>query len=82
MSMTTVRLRPKTHKVLKELAEMTGESIQDALERAVEDRQRRLYLEGLNADYAALRRDPKAWAEFQKENALWDVTNEDGLDTV
>ncbi len=61
---------------------MTGESIQDALERAVEDRQRRLYLEGLNADYAALRRDPKAWAEFQKENALWDVTNEDGLDTV
>jgi len=80
MATTTIRLRPKTHAALKQIASTTGVSLQDALERAVEERQRVLYLEGLNADYEALQEDPKAWGEVQREAALWDNTNLDGLE--
>jgi hypothetical protein len=76
----TIRLKPKSHKALKELAHITGESMQEALDRAIEERRRRVYLEGLNADYAALRKDPKAVAELQREQELWDRTSNDGLE--
>lgn len=82
MATTTIRLKPATRKVLREIAEMTGASMQEALDRAVEERRRQLYLEGLNADYAALRQDPKQWERFREENAVWDVTNADGLGEV
>ena len=80
MAATTIRIREKSHMALKQMAALTGQSLQDALDQAIEDRRRKLYLEGVNADYAALKRSPKAWAEFKKEAALWDVTNLDGLD--
>ena len=78
----TIRLRPESHQALKEIAQLTGDTLQAALDRAIEDFRRKLYLEGLNADYAALRRDPKAWSDFQKELAEWDATNNDGLEDV
>jgi predicted transcriptional regulator len=67
MAAITIRIRPKTHKTLKEIAVVTGQSLQDVLDQAIEDCPRKLYLEGLNADYAALKKNPKAWAEFKKE---------------
>jgi len=76
----TIRLQPQTHKALKETATLTGESMQQALDSAVQERRRRLYLEGLSADYAALRKNPKASAELDKENKLWDRTENDGLE--
>jgi predicted transcriptional regulator len=80
MAATTIRIRPGSHAALKEMAEMTGRSLQDELDQAIEERQRRLYFERTNADYAALNRDPKARAEFDKEMNVWDVTNLDGLE--
>jgi predicted transcriptional regulator len=79
MPATTIRIRSASHQALKELAAMTGRSLQDELDQAVEQRRRAVYLEGLKADYAAMRQDPKANAEFQKEVALWDTTSDDGL---
>jgi len=76
----TIRLQPKTHKALKETADITGESMQEALDKAVEERRRRLYLEGLSSDYANLRKDPKAAADLDKETALWDSASNDGLE--
>lgn len=76
---STIRLRPKSHQALKEIAAATGEALQDALDRAIEERRRRVYLEGLNADYAAVRRNRKASAELDRENAAWDRTSDDGL---
>jgi hypothetical protein len=67
---------------LKEIAHITGESLQDALDRAIEDLRCKVYLEGLNSDYEKLRVDPKLWAEHQKELAEWDATNEDGLEGI
>jgi predicted transcriptional regulator len=80
MPATTIRIRPTTHQALKEIAAATGQSLQDVLEDVIEDRRRKLYLEGVNADYAALNRDPKAATEFKKELEAWDSTNLDGLD--
>lgn len=82
MASTTIRIRDKTHVALKEIAQATGQTMQDALETAIEERRRRLYLEGLSADYAALRADPRASDEFDKENALWDRANQDGLEEL
>lgn len=36
-----------------------------------------MFLETLNADFAAL--TPEQWAEEESERALWDTTNMDGL---
>jgi len=77
---TTIRLRADSHRALKEIASLTGESLQDALNRAIEDLRRKVYLEGLNEDYAALKEDSKAWQEFKNESADWDSTNLDGLE--
>ena len=82
MPATTIRIRPASHQALKELAAMTGHSLQDELDRAVEQRRRAVYLEGLKADYAALQQDSKASAEFQKEVALWDTSSDDGLEKL
>jgi hypothetical protein len=82
MATTTVRLRFESHKALKEISELTGESLQEALDRAIEDLRRKVYLEGLSADYAALRADPKAWEAHQQETSVWDVTNADGLEDL
>ena len=81
-SNATIRLRPEAHQALREIARLTGKSMQSTLDRAIEDLRRKTYLEGLNADYEALQRDPKAWAEFQKEIADFDSTNSDGMEDV
>ena len=78
MPSTTIRIRPESHRSLKEIAESTGQSLQDALDLAIEERRRALYLEGVIADYAAM--DPKSSAQFKEEVAAWDVTNSDGLE--
>jgi hypothetical protein len=76
----TIRIREKSLQALKEMAALTGQSLQDALDQAIEERRRKLYLEGVNADYAALKRNPKQWANFKKEMEIWDATNFDGMD--
>jgi hypothetical protein len=54
--------------------------MQVILDQAVENYRRQRFFDQLNADFDALRRDPEAWAEYQNELALWDVTLMDGLD--
>ena len=44
MPATTIRIRPASYRALKEMAAMTGRSVQDLLDEAIEERQRRLYL--------------------------------------
>src|SRR6266566_1315085 len=74
--MRTVCLSLRSHESLKRIARATGHSLREELERAIEERRRRVYLEGLAADYAALKADSRAWRDYQKENALWDGTLE------
>ena len=80
MSGETVQISEKSWETLLELAKESGESPIAILERAIEEYRRKRFMEVANEQYAALRADPEAWAEYQKELALWDCTLMDGLD--
>jgi predicted transcriptional regulator len=80
MPSTTVRVSHETHAALQRLAVETGEPMLVVLNKAIEDYRRKCFLEGANADYAALRADPVAWQEELAERALWDATLMDDLE--
>jgi len=74
-----IRITPRSKSVLRALAEREGKPMQAVLDEAVEHYQRDKFLDEVNAAYATLRNDPKAWKEEQAERALWDKTLADGL---
>jgi hypothetical protein len=80
MSSPTVCISERSNKTLRELAEQTGKTVQEILDQAVEDYRRKVFFQGLAADYAALKADPEAWAEELAERKLWETTLMDGLD--
>jgi hypothetical protein len=80
MSAPTVSLSEAAHRLLKELAEQTGQTMTDVLDRALDAYRRKLFFEQLNAGSAELRADPEAWAEHLAEREQWDATLMDGLD--
>ena len=80
MAGTTVKINPQTYAALKETVAETGEPMIDVLAKAVEAYRRRSFLEGLNADFGKLRKDPQAWSDEQAEREQWDVTLADDLE--
>lgn len=70
----TIRISKTTHKNLKELSRQQTQSMQSVLDAALEKYRQNIMLSQLNEDYAALRKDKKAWAEELKERALWEQT--------
>jgi hypothetical protein len=80
MSAVNVPISAASHQVLKELAAKTGQTMTDLLDRAVDAYRRKLFFDQLNAGYAELQADPKAWAEHLAERKMWDTTLMDGLD--
>jgi hypothetical protein len=79
MSAPTVRISETSHRILKELAEKTNQTMMDVLDKALDAYRRKLFFEQLNAGYAELQADPEAWAEHLAERNLWDATLKDGL---
>jgi hypothetical protein len=57
-----------------------GKPMQAVLDEAIEHYQRNKFLDEVNAAYARLRNDPKAWKEEQGERTVWDKTLNDGLE--
>jgi predicted transcriptional regulator len=80
MSTPTVHLSEASHKILKELAEQTDQTMTEVLDKALDAYRRQVFFEQMNAGYAELRADPAAWAEHLAERELWDATLMDGLD--
>ena len=80
MSTPTVRISAASHQMLKEVAEATGQTMMDVLDKALDAYRRKLFFEQLNVGYAELRANPEAWAEHLAERKLWDATLMDGLD--
>jgi predicted transcriptional regulator len=80
MSAPTVRISETSHRILKELAEQTGQTMMVVLDKALDAYRRKLFFEQMNAGYAELRADPEAWAEHLAERKQWDATLMDGLD--
>lgn len=79
MAGVTVKINAETYAKLKETVAETGQPMIEVLAQAVESYRRQTFLEGLNADFAALRGDEQAWAEEQSERAAWDATMADDL---
>jgi predicted transcriptional regulator len=79
MASTTVRVTEHTHQMLRELAETTGEPMQQVLESAVERYRRERFFAELHAAYGRLRADRIAWDEELAERAELDATLADGL---
>jgi hypothetical protein len=80
MSAPTVPIREASYRLLQELADQTGQTMLDVLDKALDAYRRKLFFEQMNAGYAELRADPQAWAEHLAERKLWDATLMDGLD--
>jgi hypothetical protein len=80
MSEVSMLISEGARKLLEELARQTGQSVQAILAQALEDYRRKVFFQGLAADYAALKADPQAWEEELAERKLWETTLPDGLD--
>jgi hypothetical protein len=80
MSTPTVRLSKAAHRLLREMAEQSGETMLEILDKALDAYRRRMFFEKLDAGYAALRADPKVWASVEEERKAWEATLMDGLD--
>jgi predicted DNA-binding protein len=77
--MSQVRVSESTHETLRSLSSREGKSMQDIIDKAIEDYRRKAFLEGLSNDYRALQQNTEAWKEHKEEIALWDNTLMDGL---
>jgi hypothetical protein len=76
----TVRISRTAHATLRELAARADESMTEVLEKAIEAYRRNQFLNDLNASFEALRADPAAWADEQREREAWDATLADDLE--
>ena len=80
MESLTVRISKSTHAALRAIADESNESMTEILDKAIKLYKRQRFLEGLNMDFAALRKSKAAWAEELAERNSWDVTLPDGLE--
>ena len=75
----TIQVAPETKARLKAIADERQESIGDAVAYLVRLEEDVRWWGEFNAGYDALRNDPAAWAEEQRERALLATTLMDGL---
>ena len=74
-----VRISPRAHDLLRQMAVEEQRSMQSVLDRALEHYRREKFLRAANGDFAALRNDHKAWKDELRERELWEQTSSDGL---
>ena len=74
-----IRVSNTAYSKLDKIAENTGFSRQEVIDKAVENLERDLIFKQANEAYEAVKKDKKLWEEEQEELALWDTTLEDGL---
>ena len=76
---TNVRISPRAHELLRQLAEEERRSMQSVLDQALERYRRDRFLRAANADFALLKGDAKAWKQEVGERELWEQTVGDGI---
>ena len=74
---TTIRLNDTLHKLLKELAEKRGQTMQIVLEEILEKQRKEILLLQHNQVYASL--SEKEWQKEKEEREAWDNTLSDDL---
>ncbi|HEV3237466.1 MAG TPA: hypothetical protein VGZ25_10790 [Gemmataceae bacterium] len=80
MTTSSIDITDSTRDLLQAMSRQTGRTIPEILEKAVEEYRRKIFFEGLDQDYTALKADPEAWAQELEERKLFENTLMDGLD--
>jgi hypothetical protein len=80
MASATVKIDVESYAKLKATADETGKPMIEILAKAIDAYSRQSFLESLNADFAALRADPKKWDEELAERNAWSSTLADDLE--
>lgn len=80
MQSTTIRISESSRRILREISKRDKKSMQAVLEQAIESYRRQTFLEGLNADFAALKENDAEWQAEKHERSEWDGTLADGED--
>ena len=76
----TVRISPETREIVQRIAQESNESMQSVIAKAVEEYKRYLLIARTNEAFAALRAQPRQWAEELEERHLWNATLNDDLE--
>lgn len=79
MQSTNVRVNQPTHEKLARLAESERTSMQSVAAKAVEAYGRQRIPAETNQAIAELKRDAKAWSDYQCELQAWDGTMTDPI---
>jgi len=79
MASPTVRISPKSHRLLSQLAGELHATMPQVLDEALETYRRELFLKAANADLASLKANRKAWKIYRQDLAAVDGTVADGL---
>jgi hypothetical protein len=78
MPTTTIRVDTTTHAQLLELSEARGTSLMETVREAAEALRRQRFARSVAEQLAALREDPRAWADYLSEADATSVV--DGVD--
>ncbi len=78
MDTTTVRVDRETHSRLLEMSQDTGDSITETVRQAAEALRRLRFGLRVQEEFAAMRSDPEAWADYLAEAESSHV--HDGID--
>ena len=73
------RISPRAHALLRKLASEEHSSMQAVLDKAIEHYRRETFIRAANSEFAALKRDKKAWKQEIEERKLWEQTLHDGM---
>jgi hypothetical protein len=76
----TIRVNKPTIDMVRELAAKAQTTMTAVVEAAVREYRANQFWKEVEAEYAALRANPVAWAEYQEEIRAWDCTQADGLE--
>ena len=81
MASVTVRISDKARQELRDLAQQSGESMQNVLEKAIDLYRRQMFFEQLNASVSRLQEEhPDLWQQELEERQVWENTLADGLE--
>ncbi len=75
MSTTTIRVDLETHAQLVELSSARGMSIMDTVRDATEALRRQRFAHDVATEFAALRSNPAAWADYLKDADATEVAD-------
>ncbi|MFH1194137.1 MAG: toxin-antitoxin system protein [bacterium] len=78
MSTSTIRINKRTHNLLHEIKSLSGQSMQEIVEKALTAYKEKHFWDEVNQAYCKLK-NTSGLVKEKEERELWDVTLSDGL---